>query len=68
MTALQCLRYPRALRSHATRCQDYGSPDQYLNTLAPLLGQQAWQGATESEGAHPAREFGCGRTTPQPPA
>ena len=33
--------------------QDYGSPEQYLNTLAPLLGQQAWQGATESEGARP---------------
>ena len=35
----------------ASPCQDYGSPEQYLNTLAPLLGQQAWQGATESEGA-----------------
>lgn len=40
-----------AVCSRAALLQDYGSPDQYLNTLAPLLGQQAWQGATESEGA-----------------
>jgi|APGre2960657444_1045066.scaffolds.fasta_scaffold00137_2 hypothetical protein len=33
--------------------QDYGSPEQYLNTLAPLLGQQAWQGESMSEGVLP---------------
>ena len=33
-----------------TRAQDYGSPDAFLPTLAPLLGQQAWQGESMSEG------------------
>jgi len=51
--------------SRAALLQDYGSPDQYLNTLAPLLGQQAWQGATESEGASCCGRFGpCSRAPP----
>ena len=30
--------------------QDYGTPQAFLPTLAPLLGQQAWQGDSMSEG------------------
>jgi len=33
-----------------SKMEDYGSPDAFLPTLAPLLGQQAWQGESMSEG------------------
>jgi hypothetical protein len=57
------------------RAQDYGTPEAYLNTLAPLLGQQAWQGSTESEGAcgqsalrsHPTQRAHAPSPPPPPP-
>jgi hypothetical protein len=45
---------PRALLTSDSRVlfQDYGSPDAFLqSTLVPYLGQQSWQGDTQSEGA-----------------
>jgi photosystem II oxygen-evolving enhancer protein 2 len=32
------------------KIEEYGSPDQFLPTLAPLLGKQSWQGDSGSEG------------------
>jgi len=33
-----------------SKMEDYGTPEAFLPTLAPLLGQQAWQGDSMSEG------------------
>ena len=46
-------RWPAPLyRRHLRlRSQDYGSVEAFLPTLAPLLGQQVWQGESMSEGA-----------------
>jgi len=32
------------------KIEEYGSPEQYLPNLAPLLGVQSWTGETQSEG------------------
>ena len=52
------------------RAQDYGTPEQYLTTLAPLLGQQAWQGDSMSEGARVVSRISaaCALTVPAPHA
>jgi len=32
------------------KMEEYGTPEAYLPNLAPLLGQQSWEGQSESEG------------------